>query len=152
AAAGNRAPPVGRGGHRADPRARRGSHTGKLAGAARRSTNRDPGARARRAPVPGHRFRVGHLRDRGAYAGQPWPGVAARTTQEREMSEDFISGLHADLVEAMDRYERRSPRGRLAAGRFPRLLRPATLARLAAGAPRILAPLPGALPRGGACV
>ena len=40
------------------------------------------------------------------------------------MSEDFISGLHADLVEAMDRYERRSPRGRLAAGRYPQLLRP----------------------------
>ena len=55
------------------------------------------------------------------------------------MSEDFISGLHADLVEAMDRYERRSPRGRLAAGRYPRLLRPATLARIAAGAARIVA-------------
>jgi hypothetical protein len=55
------------------------------------------------------------------------------------MSEDFISGLHADLVEAMDRYERRSPRGRLAAGRFPRLLRPATLARIAAGAALIVA-------------
>jgi hypothetical protein len=55
------------------------------------------------------------------------------------MSEDFISGLHADLVEAMDRYERRSRRGRLAAGRFPRLLRPATLARVAAGAALIAA-------------
>ena len=55
------------------------------------------------------------------------------------MSEDFISGLHADLVEAMDRYERRSPRGRLAAGRFPRLLRRATLARIAAGAALIVA-------------
>ena len=55
------------------------------------------------------------------------------------MSEDFISGLHADLVEAMDRYERRSPRGRLAAGRFPRLLRRATLARVAAGAALIVA-------------
>ena len=55
------------------------------------------------------------------------------------MSEDFISGLHDDLVEAMDRYERRSPRGRLAAGRFPRLLRPATLARVAAGAALIVA-------------
>lgn len=55
------------------------------------------------------------------------------------MSEDFISGLHADLVEAMDRYERRSPRGRLAAGRYPRLLRPATLARVAAGAALIVA-------------
>ena len=55
------------------------------------------------------------------------------------MSEDFISGLHADLVEAMDRYERRSPRGRLAAGRYPRLLRRATLARIAAGAALIVA-------------
>jgi hypothetical protein len=55
------------------------------------------------------------------------------------MSEDFISGLHADLVEAMDRYERRSPRGRLAAGRYPRLLRRATLARIAAGAAIIVA-------------
>jgi hypothetical protein len=54
------------------------------------------------------------------------------------MSEDFISGLQADLVEAMDRYERRSPRGRLAAGRYPRLLRPATLARVAAGAALIV--------------
>jgi hypothetical protein len=55
------------------------------------------------------------------------------------MSEDFISGLHADLVEAMDRYERRSPRGRLAAGRYPHLLRRATLARVAAGAALIVA-------------
>jgi len=55
------------------------------------------------------------------------------------MSEDFISGLHDDLVEAMDRYERRSPRGRLAAGRYPRLLRRATLARVAAGAALIVA-------------
>ena len=55
------------------------------------------------------------------------------------MSEDFISGLHGDLVEAMERYERRSPRGRLAAGRYPRLLRPATLARVAAGAAIIVA-------------
>jgi hypothetical protein len=55
------------------------------------------------------------------------------------MSEDFISGLHADLVEAMDRYERRSPRGRLAVGGYPRLLRPATLARVAAGAALIVA-------------
>ena len=55
------------------------------------------------------------------------------------MSEDFISGLHGDLVEAMDRYERRSPRGRLAAGRYPQLLRPATLARVAAGAALIVA-------------
>jgi hypothetical protein len=55
------------------------------------------------------------------------------------MSEDFISGLHADLVEAMDRYERRSPRGRLAAGRYPQLARPATLARIAAGAALIVA-------------
>ena len=55
------------------------------------------------------------------------------------MSEDFISGLHADLVEAMDRYERRSPRGRLAAGRYPQLLRRATLARVAAGAAIIVA-------------
>jgi len=55
------------------------------------------------------------------------------------MSEDFISGLHADLVEAMDRYERRSPRGRLAAGRYPRLLRRATLARITAGAALIVA-------------
>ena len=55
------------------------------------------------------------------------------------MSEDFISGLHADLVEAMDRYERRSPRGRLVARGYPRLLRPATLARVAAGAALIVA-------------
>jgi hypothetical protein len=55
------------------------------------------------------------------------------------MSEDFISGLHDDLVEAMDRYERRSPRGRLAAGGYPRLLRRATLARVAAGAAIIVA-------------
>ena len=55
------------------------------------------------------------------------------------MSEDFISGLQADLVEAMDRYERRSPHGRLAAGRYPQLLRPATLARVAAGAAIIVA-------------
>jgi hypothetical protein len=55
------------------------------------------------------------------------------------MSEDFISGLHADLVEAMDRYERRSPRGRLAARGYPHLLRPATLARVAAGAALIVA-------------
>jgi hypothetical protein len=55
------------------------------------------------------------------------------------MSEDFISGLQADLVEAMDRYERRSGRGRLAAGRYPHLLRPATLARVAAGAALIVA-------------
>ena len=55
------------------------------------------------------------------------------------MSEDFISGLHADLVEAMDRYERRSPRGRLAVGGFPHRLRRATLARVAAGAALIVA-------------
>jgi hypothetical protein len=55
------------------------------------------------------------------------------------MSQDFISGLHDDLVEAMDRYERRSPRGRLAAGRYPQLPRPATLARVAAGAALIVA-------------
>ena len=55
------------------------------------------------------------------------------------MSEDFISGLRADLVEAMDRYERRSPRGRLAAGRYPRLVRRATLARIAAGAALLVA-------------
>ena len=55
------------------------------------------------------------------------------------MSEDFISGLQSDLVEAMDRYERRSPRGRLAAGRSPRLLGRATLARVAAGAALIVA-------------
>ena len=55
------------------------------------------------------------------------------------MSQDFISGLHEDLVEAMERYERRSPRGRLAAGRSPHLLRPASLARVAAGAAIIVA-------------
>ena len=55
------------------------------------------------------------------------------------MSEDFISGLNDDLVEAMDRYERRSPRGRLAAGAYSQLLRPATLARVAAGAAIIVA-------------
>ena len=55
------------------------------------------------------------------------------------MSEDFISGLHGDLVEAMERYERRSPRGRLAAGRYPHRLRPAALARVAAGAALIVA-------------
>ena len=61
------------------------------------------------------------------------------------MSEDFISGLQADLVEAMDRYERRSPHGRLAAGRYPQLLRPATLARVAAGAAIIVALVAAAL-------
>ena len=55
------------------------------------------------------------------------------------MSEDFISGLHGDLVEAMDRYERRSPPGRLATGRYPQLPRPGTLARVAAGAALIVA-------------
>ena len=55
------------------------------------------------------------------------------------MSQDFISGLHDDLVEAMDRYERRSPRGRLATGRYPRLLRPVTLMRVAAAAAIIIA-------------
>ena len=55
------------------------------------------------------------------------------------MSEDFISGLYDDLVEAMDRYERRSPRGRLAVAGFPRLLRRATLARVAAGAALVVA-------------
>ena len=55
------------------------------------------------------------------------------------MTEDFISGLHADLVEAMDRYERRRPRGRLVVGGYPQLLRPATLARVAAGATIIVA-------------
>jgi hypothetical protein len=55
------------------------------------------------------------------------------------MSEDFISGLHADLVEAMDRYERRSPRVRLVVGGYPQLLRRATLARVAAGAALIVA-------------
>ena len=55
------------------------------------------------------------------------------------MSEDFISGLHGDLVEAMDRYERRSRRGRLTAGVYSQLLRPATLARVAAGAAIIVA-------------
>jgi hypothetical protein len=39
----------------------------------------------------------------------------------------------------MDRYERRSPRGRLAAGGYPRLPRRATLARVAAGAAIIVA-------------
>ena len=52
------------------------------------------------------------------------------------MSEDFISGLHDDLVEAMDRYERRGP---LAAGGYPQRLRPATLARVAAGAALVVA-------------
>ena len=55
------------------------------------------------------------------------------------MSQDFIGGLHDDLVEAMDRFERRSPRGRLVAGRSPRLLRPATLVRVAAAAAIIIA-------------
>jgi hypothetical protein len=55
------------------------------------------------------------------------------------MSEDFISGLHADLVEAMDRYERRSPRVRLVVGGYPQLMRRATLARVAAGAALIVA-------------
>jgi hypothetical protein len=55
------------------------------------------------------------------------------------MSEDFISGLHDDLVEAIDRYERRSRRGRLAAGGSSQLLRPATLARVAGGAAIIVA-------------
>jgi hypothetical protein len=55
------------------------------------------------------------------------------------MSQDFISGLHDDLVEAMDRYERRTPGGRRAAAGYPHLPRPATLARVAAGAALILA-------------
>ena len=55
------------------------------------------------------------------------------------MSEDFISGLHDDLVEAIDRYERLSRPGRLAAGASSQLLRPATLARVAAGAAIIVA-------------
>ena len=55
------------------------------------------------------------------------------------MSEDFISGLNDDLIEAMDRYERRSPRGRLAAGAYSQLLRPATLVRVAAGAAILVA-------------
>ena len=45
-------------------------------------------------PYPEIASEAAHLRDRGAHARQPRPGVAARTTQEREMSEDFISGLH----------------------------------------------------------
>jgi hypothetical protein len=48
------------------------------------------------------------------------------------MSEDFIRGLQSDLVEAMERYERRSPRRRLGAGVLPRLPQPGTVVRLAA--------------------
>lgn len=55
------------------------------------------------------------------------------------MSQDFIGGLHDDLVEAMDRYERRTRRGRLAAGHYPRLLRRATVVRVAAAAAIIIA-------------
>jgi hypothetical protein len=59
------------------------------------------------------------------------------------MSDRFISGLHDDLVEAMERYERRSARGRLAAGRYPRLLRPVVLTRLAAAAAIVVAAVAG---------
>ena len=55
------------------------------------------------------------------------------------MSEDFISGLQADLVEAMDRYERRDPRSRIATRRYPRLMRPTALMRVAAAAAIIVA-------------
>ena len=55
------------------------------------------------------------------------------------MSEDFISGLQADLVEAMDRYERRGPRSRIAARRYPRLTRPTAPMRVAAAAAIIVA-------------
>ena len=55
------------------------------------------------------------------------------------MSEDFISGLQADLVEAMDRYERRDPRSRMAARRYPRLTRPTAPMRVAAAAAIIVA-------------
>jgi outer membrane protein assembly factor BamB len=47
------------------------------------------------------------------------------------MSGDFIDGLHTDLVEAMERHERR---GRLAAAVSPPRPRPATLVRFAAAA------------------
>jgi hypothetical protein len=46
------------------------------------------------------------------------------------MNEDFISALHNDLVEAMDRYERRGPARRAATARQP-VLRPASLIRAA---------------------
>ena len=55
------------------------------------------------------------------------------------MSEDFISGLHTDLVEAMDRYERRESRSRFAARRYPRLPRPVAPMRVAAAAALIVA-------------
>ena len=55
------------------------------------------------------------------------------------MSEDFISGLQADLVEAMDRYERRGPRSRIAARRYLRLTRPTAPMRVAAAAAIIVA-------------
>jgi hypothetical protein len=54
------------------------------------------------------------------------------------MSRDFIDGLHDDLVEAMDRYERRSPRGRRTTGRSPRLLTAATVARVVAAAALVI--------------
>ena len=46
------------------------------------------------------------------------------------MNEDFISALHDDLVEAMDRYERRSPAHRAATAIQP-VLRPTSLIRAA---------------------
>jgi hypothetical protein len=61
------------------------------------------------------------------------------------MSDDFIYGLEDDLVEAMERYELRSPQRRFAASLRPRWLRPARLAALAAAA-AILAGLVVAAP------
>jgi putative pyrroloquinoline-quinone binding quinoprotein len=58
------------------------------------------------------------------------------------MSDDFIGGLQHDLVEAMERYERRSAPG--AAALHPRLLRPAARVRLVAAAAIVLAVAVGA--------
>ena len=54
------------------------------------------------------------------------------------MSEDFIAGLEADLVEAMERYELRGRGRRLAVDRLPRL-RPIRVAAVAAFAAFVLA-------------
>jgi hypothetical protein len=50
------------------------------------------------------------------------------------MSDDYISGLQRDLVEAMERYEQRAPRRAVAAALRPRPPRWGMLARLAAAA------------------
>jgi hypothetical protein len=55
------------------------------------------------------------------------------------MTDDFIRRLQSDLVEAMERYERRGSRRRFASGTHLPGLRPATLARVAAAAAVVVA-------------